>query len=234
MTPKSVQALAFDLDGTLVDSIQDLANAANAMRENLGLTALPQTTLESYVGDGMSTLVHRALTEDMNQEADADLWQKGFTAFAQHYFQHIADYTRPYDGVIDGLKLLKQQSFPLVVITNKSERFAIELLKKLDLLDYFSLVLGGDSLPEKKPLPTPLIHACEVLNIQANELIMIGDSKNDILAAKAAGAIAVGVNYGYANMVILGKNPETKPDLIISSITDLHDGGWLKQDIIND
>ncbi len=234
MTEKNVQAIAFDLDGTLVDSIVDLAQAANAMRADLGLELLNEDTIESYVGDGMGTLVHRSLTNEMQGIAEDALWQQGFTLFVQHYFAHIADNTRPYPGVIDGLKLLKKQSFPLVVITNKNERFAIELLKRLDLLDYFSIVIGGDTLPERKPSAAPLIHACEVLNIKPDELIMVGDSKNDILAAKAAGATAVGVNYGYANMNDLSQNKATAPDIRVNLITDLHDQGWLKKEILND
>lgn len=234
MDTKSVQALAFDLDGTLVDSILDLANAANAMREGLGLSPLSQERIEGFVGDGMSTLVHRAICDDFEQMAEEAQWQQGFTLFVQHYYAHLADNTRPYAGVIDGLKLLKQQNFPLVLITNKAERFATELLKRLDMADYFCLVLGGDSLPEKKPLPTPLIHACEVLNITPAELLMIGDSKNDMLAAKAAGAMAVAVDYGYADIAVLNQDAATKPDLIIHAITDLHDKGWLSKDIVND
>ena len=126
-----IQAFAFDLDGTLVDSIKDLALAANAMREALGMDDLPIDTLKSFVGDGMGRLVHRALTNDHEALADEALWQQGFAYFAQYYHEHIADYSSPYVGVVDGVQLLKSLGYPVVVVTNKSERFAIKLLTDL-------------------------------------------------------------------------------------------------------
>lgn len=217
-----VKAFAFDLDGTLVDSIKDLAMAANAMRAALGLDELPMEMLQSFVGDGMATLVHRALVGARDSLADDDLWQRGFALFARHYYEHIADYSAPYRGVADGIPLLKSLGFPVVVITNKSERFAVKLLADLGLADEFSLILGGDSLPEKKPSAQPLRHVCEVLNIEAAELAMVGDSHNDILAAKAAGSVAIGVDYGYENMDDLALDAATRPDAVIHTLTELY------------
>lgn len=213
----AIKAFAFDLDGTLVDSVADLAASANAMREQLNMPPLDEERIKSHVGDGIASLVHRALTDSREQQADEALWTKGFSLFVTHYYEHLTDYTKPYPHVETTLALLKTLGFPLVVITNKNERFATKILEKLNLLDYFSLVIGGDTLPEKKPSILPLIHTCEVLNIESEELAMIGDSKNDIFAAKNAGSLAIGANYGYEDIT------EYEPDIVIEQFFELYD-----------
>ncbi|QEL55147.1 phosphoglycolate phosphatase [Chromobacterium paludis] len=217
MNLKSIQAVAFDLDGTLVDSIPDLANAANAMRAHLGLPPLEPERIKSHVGDGIASLVHRAITDERHAEADGHIWERGYRFFVQHYREHLADQTTVYAGVRDGLALLRALKRPLVVITNKSERLAVPLLEQLELRDPFSLILGGDTLPEKKPSALPLLHACQVLGIQPNELAMVGDSPNDVSAARAAGSLAIAVDYGYADASALGA------DLTVGSIAELYD-----------
>ncbi|STZ75629.1 phosphoglycolate phosphatase [Bergeriella denitrificans] len=218
-----VQAVAFDLDGTLCDSIPDLAAAAAAMREHLGLQPLPEKVVESYVGDGIGTLVHRVITNERDTLADEALWEKGFVFFMQYYRAHLSDFTRPYPETEAGLGLLKSLGIPLVVITNKTEILAVELLKQLGLADYFSLILGGDSLPEKKPSPLPLVHAAEVLGIDHANMLMVGDSKNDILAAKAAGCLSVGVTFGYGDMTLLSQDQATKPDWLIGKLPEIYE-----------
>ncbi|ASK26373.1 phosphoglycolate phosphatase [Neisseria chenwenguii] len=222
-TIEHVQAVAFDLDGTLCDSVPDLAAAAEAMRGHLGLAPLPAKVVESYVGDGLAPLVHRVITDSRNNEAQAEIWEKGFVFFMKYYRDHLSDFTRPYPETAAGLALLKSLGIPLVVITNKNEILAAELLKQLGLADYFSLILGGDSLPEKKPSPLPLVHAAEVLGIDTANMMMVGDSKNDILAAKAAGCLSVGVNFGYGDMTALSQDKATKPDWIIGSLPEIYE-----------
>ena len=129
----------------------------------------------------------------------------------------------PYPETEAGLALLKSLGIPLVVITNKNEILAAELLKQLGLADYFSLILGGDSLPEKKPSPLPLQHAAEVLGIDPANMIMVGDSRNDIIAAKAAGCLSVGVTFGYGDMTLLSQDKATKPDWIIGSLPEIYE-----------
>ncbi|MBP8045732.1 MAG: HAD hydrolase-like protein, partial [Neisseria sp.] len=141
-----VQAVAFDLDGTLCDSVPDLAAAANATRAHMGLPPLPAHIVESYVGDGLANLVHRVLTDKRDEEAPQNEWEQGFSFFIRYYRDHLSDFTRPYPETEAGLILLKTLGIPLVVITNKNEMLAVELLKQLGLADYFSLILGGDSL----------------------------------------------------------------------------------------
>ena len=218
-----VQAVAFDLDGTLCDSIPDLAAAANAMREHLGKSPLPTQTVESYVGDGIANLVHRVLTHSRDETAPQEEWEQGFSFFIRYYRDHLSDFTRPYPETEAGLGLLKSLGIPLIVITNKNEILAVELLKQLGLADYFSLILGGDSLAEKKPSPLPLLHAAEVLGIDSANMLMVGDSKNDILAAKAAGCLSVGVTFGYGDMQELVHNKDTKPDWLIGSLPEIYE-----------
>ena len=217
-----IQAVAFDLDGTLCDSIPDLAAAANAMRQTLGMAALPDAAVQSYVGDGIGVLVHRALTDNLQGTAPEAQWQQGYTAFVRHYAEHIADRTRAYPETEAGLGLLQSLRIPLAVITNKNEILAVKLLKALKLDGYFSIVTGGDTLPEKKPSPEPLRHVAQVLGVNVANIIMVGDSKNDIISAKAAGSIAVGVTFGYGDMAQLSQDPATTPDWTINALPDIY------------
>lgn len=218
-----IRAVAFDLDGTLVDSVPDLAAAANAMRTELDLPPLPQARLQSYVGDGIGILVHRALTDDARGQADEALWQRGFAAFVRHYAAHIANATRPYPEAEAALGLLKSLELPLAVITNKSEMLAVKLLKDLQLHHYFSMVVGGDTLSERKPHPEPLRYVAEILGVTPQQMLMVGDSHNDILAAKAAPCPVAGVTFGYGDMGELARQPETRPDLLIDSLPQLYE-----------
>ncbi|WP_083339107.1 phosphoglycolate phosphatase [Chromobacterium sphagni] len=217
MNLKHIQAVAFDLDGTLVDSVPDLAAAANAMRHHLELPPLPEMRIQEHVGDGIASLVHRAITDQRHAEAETGLWERGYRYFIQHYRQHLTDLTTVYDGVRDGLGLLRARQLPLVLITNKSERLAVPLLEQLDLRNHFSLVIGGDTLSEKKPSALPLLHCCQVLGIQPDQLAMVGDSANDVAAARAAGSAAIAVSYGYGDAATLGA------DLTVASIAELYD-----------
>ncbi|MDO4998211.1 MAG: phosphoglycolate phosphatase [Neisseria sp.] len=223
LTIEHVQAVAFDLDGTLCDSVPDLAASANAMREHLGLSPLPSATVASYVGNGIADLVHRVITNERAQKAAPDVWEQGFRFFITYYRDHLADFTQLYPQTEAGLALLKTLHIPLVVITNKNEVLAVELLKQLGIADYFSLILGGDSLSEKKPSALPLQHAAEVLGIDVANLLMVGDSENDILAAKAAGSVSIGVTFGYGDMTLLSQDEATKPDLLIGALPEIYE-----------
>lgn len=213
----TLRAFAFDLDGTLADSIPDLTAAANHMRVQLGMEPLDADRIRSHVGDGIASLVHRALTDNHDGQAPEELWEAGYRLFIQHYREHLSAQTTLYPGVKTGLQLLRTLQLPLAVITNKSERLAIPLLQKLGISDEFSLILGGDSLSEKKPSGLPLIHACEIFNIKPQELGMVGDSTNDVLAARSAGSCAIVVSYGYQEPATL------EADLMIDDITHLYD-----------
>lgn len=219
-----IHAIAFDLDGTLVDSIADLCTAANHMRASLNLSPLPAAELTTYVGDGLSSLVHRTLSGSKDGQVDEASWTQGFTTFIAYYRNHLSVHTRPYPQVETALALFRTRGLPLAVITNKNEILAVELLCQLGLADAFSLIVGGDTLAEKKPSPMPLLHTAEVLGVPIGNLLMVGDSANDILAAKAAGALSCGVTWGYADMWQLAQNAQTKPDIIIDNLPQIDDG----------
>ena len=195
--PIQVKAVVIDLDGTLLDTAQDLAFAANKMLLELGKPELPLVTIQSFIGKGIQRLVKRSLTNSPENEPDPELFAKALPIYERHYREHLFTHTQPYPGVIDGLNVLKQEGFKLACITNKAEAFTLPLLRATDLLDYFEIVLSGDSLPKKKPDPMPLLHACKHFEIEPSELLLIGDSLNDAIAARAAGCNIFCVPYGY-------------------------------------
>ena len=195
--PLTVKAVVIDLDGTLLDTAPDLADAAMAMAEELGLPAIDLATVKTYIGNGVSRLVKRVLTRDMSAEPDAALFGRALPAYEKHYGANVSRKSRVFPGVLEGLAAFKQAGFRLACITNKAERFTLPLLRDTQLLDYFELVLSGDTLPKKKPDPLPLLHACEHFGIQPAELLLIGDSLNDAQAARAAACPVFCVPYGY-------------------------------------
>lgn len=220
---KTIQAVAFDLDGTLVDSVPDLAASGNAMRAALGLPQLSQEVMQSFVGDGIAVMVHRSLTHDYNGRAPAELWEKGFTEFVRHYGANIANATRPFAETETGLQLLKSLDIPLAVVTNKSELLTVKLLKELQLDHYFSIVVGGDTLPERKPSAAPLLYVADILGVAPENMLMVGDSHNDILSAKAAGCPVVAVSFGYGDVQVLSQDKHTTPDGIIHKLPEIFD-----------
>ncbi|MGD9942090.1 MAG: phosphoglycolate phosphatase [Burkholderiaceae bacterium] len=193
----ALRAVLLDLDGTLLDTIPDLAAASNAMRAELGLTPLPQSTLATYVGKGAEVLVHRALTESLDGRADPEGFARGMAAFERHYEQMNGRHACLYPGVREGLDAMRALGLRLACVTNKPQQFTDPLLMRSGLASYFELTLGGDALPRRKPDPLPLLHAAERLGAAPAETLMIGDSFNDAQAARAAGMPVLVVPYGY-------------------------------------
>ena len=195
--PINIKAVVIDLDGTLLDTAPDLARAAELMMAELSLPCPSAETISTYIGNGVSRLVKRVLTGDMDAEPDADLFARALPLYQKHYGDHVADRSRPFPGVVEGLEAFRKLGLHVAVITNKAERFTVPLLKATGLFDYFELILSGDSLPRRKPDPLPLQHACKVFGVQPGELLLIGDSLNDTQAARAAGCPVFCVPYGY-------------------------------------
>jgi phosphoglycolate phosphatase len=195
--PLAVKAVVIDLDGTLLDTAPDLAAAANRMLADLKRPPVPLEVLSTYIGNGVSRLVKRVLTGDMEAEPDPELFARALASFQRHYGEHVADQSRPFPGVVEGLQALQAAGFPLACITNKAEQFTIPLLLATHLHGYFDLILCGDTLPRKKPDPLPLLHAAEHFRIHPDALLLIGDSVNDAQAARAAGCHVFCVPYGY-------------------------------------
>jgi phosphoglycolate phosphatase len=196
--PLPVRAVAYDLDGTLVDSLGDLAHAGNLMRGELCLPPLPEDEIKTYIGKGIANLVRRVLQKDREREPLTDeYFQRALHIYEQHYECVMCRTTRPYPRVIDGLKAALDKGLRLAVITNKAKHFSERMLAELDLANYFELTLSGDSLPHKKPHPEPLLHAANHFGIQPRELLMVGDSENDVEAAHNAGSPTFVLTYGY-------------------------------------
>ena len=193
------KVILFDLDGTLVDSAPDLALAVNHMLESFGRETFPHETIRSWVGNGAQTLVKRALSGSsvIDETIDPVLFEKALAVFLDFYAQNLCVSTMPYPNVEATLRSLKSKDYRLVLVTNKPYDFIQPLLEGLELSDLFELCLGGDSLAKRKPDPMPLLHVCESLDICVTKCVMIGDSKNDILAANAAKMQSIGVSYGY-------------------------------------
>ena len=195
--PLPIKAVVIDLDGTLLDTAPDLADAAIAMAEELGLPPIDLATVKTYIGNGVSRLVKRVLTRDMQAEPDAELFGRALPSYEKHYGAHVSRRSQVFPGVLEGLAAFKQAGLHMACITNKAEKFTHPLLKQTGLFDYFELILSGDSLPKKKPDPLPLLHACNYFGIQPHELLLIGDSLNDAQAARAAACPVFCVPYGY-------------------------------------
>jgi len=194
--PLHVSAIVVDLDGTLLHTAPELAEAANRMLRDMGRPAASQDLLMSYIGNGISWLVKRALTGDMHAEPDALLYEQALPIFEKHYAELLLQ-SKPFPGVMEGLEALKAAGFRLGCITNKVARYTEPLLKGLGLAQYFEIVLSGDSLPEKKPHPMPLLQCAKFFNVPIQQLLLIGDSLNDAVAARAAGCPVFCVPYGY-------------------------------------
>ncbi|WP_221074940.1 phosphoglycolate phosphatase [Agarivorans aestuarii] len=196
---QAVKLIAFDLDGTLVDSAPDLALAINAMLLDLGREQFPEQTVRHWVGNGAEVLIKRALSgsDTIASDIAESLYLQAKDLFVQHYSEKLCVASRLYDGVAESLELLSKLNVPMAIVTNKPGVFTQPLLEALNLAQYFDVVLSGDSLSRKKPDPLPLQHLVECCQVEMADLLMVGDSKNDIQAAKAAGCRSLGLTYGY-------------------------------------
>jgi len=150
----------------------------------------------SYIGNGISWLVKRALTGDMHAEPEKALYRQAMPIFEMHYTE-LSLLSQPFEGVITGLDAMRAAGYRMGCITNKSSRFTEPLLEASGLAKYFEIVVSGDSLPEKKPHPLPLLHAAKFFGVAIEQVLLIGDSLNDALAARAAGCPIFCVPYGY-------------------------------------
>jgi len=193
----SARAVILDLDGTLLDTAADLAAATNLMMIELGREPLPQATVASYIGKGVEVLVHRALGGSLDARVDHDLHSRGHDAFMRHYQVENGRHSRPYDGVVEGVAAMRAKGLRLACVTNKPKSFADPLLAHFGLAQCFELIVGGDTLPLRKPDPMPMLHVAQRFEVDPLKIVAIGDSLNDALAARAAGMPVFAVPYGY-------------------------------------
>lgn len=216
---ESTRSLTIDLDGTLVDTILDLHQACNAMLAELELPDRSVEEIGRFVGRGTNTLVRRCLTDDAtDKEPDEELFEKGLDAYLKHYTRINGKHAKVYGGVKEGLAVLHAAGYPMAVVTNKPVKFTLPLLEATGLAPYFKAVIGGDSTPHKKPAPDPIVAACLEMDVSLNHNLHVGDSGNDIQAARAAGCYAAGVNYGYAEGYPIDVSD---CDVIVGSLAEL-------------
>ncbi len=186
----------FDLDGTVIDTAPQIAEAMNLTLAELGLKKLSHSQIAGYIGDGAAALIKRCLTGDLHIEPDARLFERAQTIYFAHYANNVSE-SLPYKDVKASLQAVKNKGFKMACVTNKPEKFTLPLLQTSGLLDLFELVVSGDSLPKKKPDPMQLQYICAKLGVLESQAILVGDSNTDIAAARAAGCSIVTVPYGY-------------------------------------
>ena len=222
-----LQAILFDLDGTLVDSVPDIAFAADAALDELGFDKAGETQVRSWVGNGARQLMQRALafaTDRAESAIGDDELDHAYRCFLNHYASSNGKNSRVYPTVIESLRRW-QQHWPLAVVTNKPIQFVPQLLADLGLDGFFSLLVGGECAAEKKPSPLPLYLACEKLGVAPENTLMVGDSSNDVLAAKAAGMPVIAVNYGYNHGQPI---EQTNPNSVVGSFSEIQLEGLLR------
>ncbi|WP_414154675.1 phosphoglycolate phosphatase [Pseudomonas sp. BNK-43-a] len=187
----------FDLDGTLIDSVPDLAAAVDRMLLELGRPAAGLDAVRQWVGNGAEVLVRRALAGGIEHDAvDAQLAERALALFMGAYGESH-ELTVVYPGVRDTLRWLRKQGVEMALITNKPERFVGPLLDQMKIGRYFRWIIGGDTLPQKKPDPAALLFVMKMAGIAPEQSLFVGDSRSDVQAARAAGVKSVGLTYGY-------------------------------------
>jgi phosphoglycolate phosphatase len=207
----ALRAFVFDLDGTLLDTKQDLVNSVNAMLREAGRAEQPTELVASYVGHGAPQLIARVLGPNATDEQRSE----ALAIFLKHYGQQKLNLTRPYPGVLQGLHALAD--YPMAVLTNKPSTLSVEILEGLQLAHFFRAICGGDSFPSKKPDPAGALSIVKKLGRAPTETAMVGDSDVDIQTARNAGMFAVAVNYGFGQ-----HNAQSCPaDLYVDSLTEL-------------
>jgi phosphoglycolate phosphatase len=212
--------ILIDVDGTLVDSVPDLAFCVDAMMEKLGRPPHGEAAVRNWVGNGVERLVRRALIGRLDGEPDEADFEAALPIFTELYAENTSKRSLLYPGVREGIAFMKGAGYALGSVTNKAARFTEPLLRDLGIRDNFSLVVSGDTLPKKKPDPMPLLHAAQHFGVAPADSLMIGDSVSDVKAARAAGFGIICMSYGYNH----GRDiREAEPDAVIDSMIELED-----------
>ena len=212
--------IMIDVDGTLVDSVPDLAYCVDQMMIELGMKERGEKKVRHWVGNGIPKLVERALTDDLEASPIKEVFDVAYPIFLDLYADNTAARSCLYAGVKEGLDYLKSKDYQLGCVTNKAEQFTHPLLKTLGIFDDFKIVISGDTLAKKKPDPLPLIHAASYFNISPQECLMLGDSVSDVKAARAAGFSIICMSYGYNHGNDIA---DESPDLVIDSMSQLRE-----------
>lgn len=215
---KKPEMLLIDVDGTLVDSVPDLTYCVDEMMKRLGLPERGEAQVRNWVGNGVERLVRRALIGLLDGEPDDGLFKRAYPIFIELYAENTSKRSVLYPGVREGLDYLKTQRYKLGCVTNKAAQFTIPLLNDLGIHDDFESIVCGDTLLKKKPDPLPLLHSARVLGVAPEQSLMLGDSVNDVMAARAAGFQIICMSYGYNHGIDIR---ESNPDAVIDSMVEL-------------
>jgi phosphoglycolate phosphatase len=221
---KQPRMILIDVDGTLVDSVPDLAFCVDAMMARLGRPSRGESEVRNWVGNGVERLVRRALTGTLDGEPDEADYERAYPIFLELYQENTSKRSHLYAGIREGLDYLRASGYPLGCVTNKAAQFTEPLLEDLGVRGYFDIVVSGDTLPRKKPDPMPLMHAAAHFGVEPTEALMVGDSVSDVKAARAAGFAIVCMSYGYNH----GRDiREAQPDAVLDSLIQIK--GLLEQ-----
>ncbi|WP_119153349.1 phosphoglycolate phosphatase [Caldimonas tepidiphila] len=195
--PEGLQAVIVDLDGTMVDTLGDFVVALGRMAGELKLPEVDRAFVERTVGKGSEHLIRSTLARSLDAAGVADFYPAAWASYQRHYLAINGEHSAVFPGVVEGLERLAAAGLPLACLTNKPTAFALPLLEKKGLARFFRLAFGGDAFERKKPDPLPLVKTCEALGSEPRRTLMLGDSRNDAEAARAAGCPVVLVSYGY-------------------------------------
>lgn len=205
----NLKAVLFDLDGTLIDSEKDIAEAANFTRVHYGLKPVSDSTIATFVGNGVMVLLSKAL-----ETKDEVRIQEAHEVFKSHYRDHCADHTKVFPGILELLEAFKKKGIKMGVVSNKPQEFTDAILEKLGLVGYFEVAFGPEATVNRKPHPEPLLTALKRMGVSTSEAVMIGDSVVDIEAARAAKVLVGVFTHGYGTRETLSASD---PDWLVDS-----------------
>lgn len=211
------KVIGFDLDGTLVDSLPDLTLSVNQAFAEIGLPQASETLVLPWIGNGADVLISRAI-EWSGAKLNAEQIKQLKYRFGFYYGENICNKSRLYPNVQQTLETLKQQGYILAVVTNKPTKHVKPVLAAFGIEHLFSELIGGQSLPAIKPHPAPLYYLCGKFGVYPKQILFVGDSKNDILAAHSAGCTAIGMTYGYNYNIPIS---ESQPDWVFEDFADI-------------
>lgn len=210
--------ILIDLDGTLVDSVPDLTYCVDEMMKRLDMPVRGIDAVRNWVGNGVQRLTERALVNAVEGMPETELMDKAYPIFLELYKNNNSQRSKVYDGVLDGLKWMQNNGYRIGCVTNKAESFTVPLLKSKGLFDLFEVIVSGDTCAEKKPHPMPLLHAAKLMGVSPNNALMLGDSKSDVKAARAANFNIFCMTYGYNHGEDIANY---NPDVIMDSFMEL-------------